>query len=153
MRINGSSEMSPVRLALHGTLPQPVISSRSSNWTAFTIEFYRARNIDVVTQCSYHPISVSTGERCELSQRRNGKELQSTICAGDVIITPAGPPKQWRHEEEVEYIAFRMPPSFLQRIIEDPKSRKAMGENARRSVEDRDWSEAFKKFWAMSPVE
>jgi AraC family transcriptional regulator len=121
MRINGSSEMSPVRLALHGTLPQPVISSRSSNWTAFTIEFYRARNIDVVTQCSYHTISVITGERCELYQRRNGKELQSTICAGDVIITPAGPPKQWRHEEEVEYIAFRMPPSFLQRIIDDER--------------------------------
>ena len=119
MRINGSSDMSPVRLALHGTLPQPVISSRSSNWTAFTVEFYRARNIDVVTQCSYHTISVITGARCDLYQRRNGKELQATMRAGDVIITPAGPPKQWRHEGEVEFIAVRMPPSFLQRIIDD----------------------------------
>ena len=49
MRVNGSHEMSPFRLALRGTLPQPVITSRSSNWTAFTVEFYRARNIDVVT--------------------------------------------------------------------------------------------------------
>ena len=121
MRINGSSDISPVRLALHGTLPQPVISSRSSNWTAFTVEFYRARNIDVVTQCSYHTISVVTGERCELYQRRNGKELQAMMRAGDVIITPAGPPKQWRHENVVEFIAVRMPPSFLQRIIDDER--------------------------------
>ena len=119
MRINGSSDLSPVRLALHGTLPQPVISSRSSNWTAFTVEFYRARKIDVVTQCSYHTISVITGARCELYQRRKGKELQATMRAGDVIITPAGPPKQWRHEGDVEFIAVRMPPSFLQRIIDD----------------------------------
>src|SRR6266576_3340143 len=117
MRINGSSDMSPVRLALHGTLPQPVISSRSSNWTAFTVEFYRTRNIDVVTQCSHHTISVITGDRCELYQRRNGKELQATMRAGDLIITPAGPPKHWRHENVVEFIAVRMPPSFLQRLI------------------------------------
>jgi AraC family transcriptional regulator len=123
MRINASSDMSPIRLALHGTLPQPVISSRSSNWTAFTVEFYRARNIDVVTQCSHHTISVITGDRCELYQRRNGKELQATMRAGDVIITPAGPPKQWRHENEVEFIAIRMPPSFLQRIIDDERGR------------------------------
>ncbi len=121
MRINGSSDMSPVRLALHGTLPQPVISSRSSNWTALTVEFYRARNIDVVTQCSHHTISVITGDRCELYQRRNSKELQATMRAGDVIITPAGPPKHWRHENEVEFIAVRMPPSFLQRIVDDER--------------------------------
>ena len=113
--------MSPVRLALHGTLPQPVISSRSSNWTAFTVEFYRARNIDVVAQCSHHTISVMTGERCDLYQRRNGKELLATMRACDVIITPAGPPKQWRHKDEAEFIAVRMPPSFLQRIIDEER--------------------------------
>ena len=122
MRINGSSEVLPVRLALRGTLPQPVISSRSSNWTAFTVEFYRARNIDVVTQCSYHTISVITGDNCELYQRRSGKELRATMRAGDVIITPAGPPKHWHHEDEVEFIAVRMPPSFLQRIIDEERS-------------------------------
>ncbi|HEY3179582.1 MAG TPA: AraC family transcriptional regulator [Casimicrobiaceae bacterium] len=121
MRINGSSDTSPVRLALHGTLPQPVISSRSSNWAAFTVEFYRARSIDVVSQCSYHTISVITGERFDLYQRRNGKELRTTMRAGDVIITPAGPPKQWRHEDEAEFIAVRMPPSFLQRIIDEER--------------------------------
>ena len=121
MRFNGSAEISPIRLALRGTLPQPVISSRTSNWTAFTVEFYRARGVDVVTQCSYHTISVITGDTGELYQRRNGKELRAAMRAGDVIITPAGPPKHWRHEGEVEFIAVRMPPSFLQRIVDDER--------------------------------
>ena len=121
MRINGTSDRLPVRLALHGTLPQPVISSRSSNWTAFTVEFYRARNVDVVAQSSYHTISVMTGDNCDVYQRRNAKELQATLRAGDVIITPAGPPKHWRFEAEAEFIAVRMPPSFLQRIIDEER--------------------------------
>lgn len=119
MRINGSSDMSPVRLALRGTLPQPVISSRMSNWTAFTVEFYRSRNVDVVTQCSHHTISVMTGDDCDIYQRRNGKELRAMMHAGNVIITPAGPPKHWRFDDEAEFIAVRMPPSFLQRIIDE----------------------------------
>lgn len=41
----------------------------------------------------------------------------------------------------------------VQRIVEDPKLREAMAKNARRSVETRDWSEAFRKFWALSPVD
>jgi AraC family transcriptional regulator len=119
MRINGSTDLSPIRLALRGTLPQPVISSRSSNWTAFTVEFYRSRNVDVVTQCSHHTISVMTGDNCVVYQRRNGKELHATMRAGEVIITPAGPPKHWRFDDEAEFIAVRMPPSFLQRIIDE----------------------------------
>jgi AraC family transcriptional regulator len=119
MRVNGSSNIETIRLALRGTLPQPVVSSRPSNWTAFTVEFYRVRNIDIVTQCSYHTISVITSENCDLCQRRNDRELRATMRAGDVIITPAGPPKQWHHEGEVEYIVVRMAPSFLQRIIDE----------------------------------
>src|SRR5439155_25262981 len=105
MRINGSSDLSPVRLALHGTLPQPVISSRSSNGTVFTVEFYRARKIDVVTQCSYHTISVITDARCDLYQRRNAKHLHATMRVRQLISTPAGPPKQWHHEGQVNFIA------------------------------------------------
>jgi len=121
MRINGSSDLAPIRLALRGTLPQPVISSRSSTWTACTVEFYRSRDVDVVTQCSHHTISVMTGDDCDVYQRRNGKELRATMRPGDVIITPAGPPKQWRFEDEAEFIALRMPPSFLQRIIDEER--------------------------------
>jgi AraC family transcriptional regulator len=116
MRINGSSDMSPVRLALRGTLPQPVVSIR---WTAFAVEFYRSRDVDVVTQCSYHTIAVMTGDSCDIYQCRNDKELSATMRAGDVIITPAGPPKHWRFEDEAELIAVRISPWFLQRIIDE----------------------------------
>ncbi|MGB8356775.1 MAG: glycosyltransferase family 1 protein, partial [Chthoniobacteraceae bacterium] len=39
------------------------------------------------------------------------------------------------------------------RIIDDPKLLASMRVNARKAVEGRDWSVAFKKFWAMSPEE
>jgi glycosyltransferase involved in cell wall biosynthesis len=37
------------------------------------------------------------------------------------------------------------------RLVEDAPLRKQLGENARASVRDRDWSLAFRKFWALSP--
>jgi hypothetical protein len=54
MRSNGSTDKAPIRIALSGTLPIPVISSRSASGVAVTVEFYRSRDTDVVTQCSQH---------------------------------------------------------------------------------------------------
>jgi glycosyltransferase involved in cell wall biosynthesis len=39
----------------------------------------------------------------------------------------------------------------VRRIVDDEKLLATMRINARKAVQDRDWSEAFKKFWAMSP--
>jgi glycosyltransferase involved in cell wall biosynthesis/predicted metal-dependent phosphoesterase TrpH len=39
----------------------------------------------------------------------------------------------------------------VRRIVDDEKLLATMRVNARKAVQDRDWSEAFKKFWAMSP--
>lgn len=38
------------------------------------------------------------------------------------------------------------------RLVTDCKLRETMRRNARKAVQDRDWSEAFDKFWAMSPT-
>lgn len=38
----------------------------------------------------------------------------------------------------------------IERVVHDPGLRSGMRENARRSIADRDWSDAFAKFWAMS---
>jgi AraC family transcriptional regulator len=124
MRVNGSSDSAPIRIALQGTLPLPVLSNRPASGLAVTVELYRARHIDVVTQSSQHTVSVMTGSRCDLYQSRNGNELQATMLAGDIVITPAGPPKRWRHEQECEFIAVRMPPSFMQRIIDEERAGK-----------------------------
>jgi AraC family transcriptional regulator len=40
--------------------------------------------------------------------------------AGEVIITPAGPPKHWRFENQCEFVV-RMSPSFLQGIHDDER--------------------------------
>ena len=36
------------------------------------------------------------------------------------------------------------------RLIEDPLLRQTLGQNARAAVQDRDWSRAFRKFWALA---
>ncbi len=46
---------------------------------------------------------------------------------GDVIVTPAGAPKHWRSDEPREWLAIRLPPSFLQAIVpEDSRDGSAM---------------------------
>jgi AraC family transcriptional regulator len=132
------AERLPFRLALRGTLPQPLFSSRSLSWTAVTIEFYRTRGIEVIGQCSHHTISVMTGGCFDLYQRRNGGELRATMHPGDIIITSAGPPKHWQHAGEAEYIVARIPPSFLQRIFDDGGSLNRAYPELRDSFQTRD---------------
>lgn len=38
------------------------------------------------------------------------------------------------------------------RLLQDPTLRQQMGRNARKGVEDRDWAQAFRAFWAGSPL-
>ncbi len=74
-----------------------------------------------------------------------------------VVVSDQGGPRELIENGKTGYVTKSLDvddfTAAVQRIIEDPTLRKTMGENARRSVEDRDWSEAFKKFWALSPVE
>ena len=42
--------------------------------------------------------------------------------------------------------------SAIRRLAEDEPLRKEMGAAARRSVEDRSWPNAFRKFWAATEI-
>ena len=42
--------------------------------------------------------------------------------------------------------------SAIRRLAEDQPLRKEMGAAARRSVEDRSWPSAFRKFWAATEI-
>jgi AraC family transcriptional regulator len=116
-RPTGTSDQRALRFALRGVLPEPEVSRRLSDPSPLVVELFRTRNVDVVAQCSYHTIAVITGDNCGMYQCRNGSELQATMCAGDVIVTPAGSPKLWQIESAIEYIAVRVPPSFLEKIV------------------------------------
>jgi phosphatidylinositol alpha 1,6-mannosyltransferase len=39
----------------------------------------------------------------------------------------------------------------IRQLADNPALRASMGEAGRRRVENRDWSEAFEKFWNYSP--
>ena len=40
----------------------------------------------------------------------------------------------------------------IRRLVGDESLRKEMGRAARRTVEDRSWPSAFRKFWAMTEI-
>ena len=73
------------------------------------------------------------------------------------VVSDTGGPRELVEDGRTGYITKSLDAddfgAALQRLIEDPKLRETMSKNARQSVESRDWSGAFKKFWAMSPVE
>ena len=73
------------------------------------------------------------------------------------VVSDQGGPRELVQDGKTGYITKSLDAgdfaTAISRLVDDKKLRETMGKNARRSVEDRDWSEAFKKFWAMSPAE
>lgn len=73
------------------------------------------------------------------------------------VVSDQGGPRELVENGKTGYVTRSLDPGdfgdAVLRLVEDKKLRAAMSKNARRSVEDRDWSEAFKKFWAISPAE
>ncbi len=71
------------------------------------------------------------------------------------IVSDAGGPKDLvRHEVNGLVTRSLDTGDFtaaIRRLIDDAALRRALGENARRGVEDRDWSRAFGAFWSGSP--
>ena len=70
------------------------------------------------------------------------------------VVSDAGGPRELVHEGETGFVTRALDAgSFagaIGRLVENPGLRSAMGANARKSVENRDWSEAFQKFWGES---
>ena len=73
------------------------------------------------------------------------------------VVSDQGGPRELVENGKTGYVTRSLDAgdfsAAVLRLVEDVKLRATMGKNARRSVEDRDWSEAFKKFWAISPVD
>jgi len=102
-----------------GAHVEPLVSSRPFAWNGVVVELFRARDVDVAVQYSEHVVSLQLRGPVDLFQRRNGRAFQRTMHVGDIIITPVGEPKVFRHQEEVDVVKLRVDPSFLERIVED----------------------------------
>ena len=80
------------------------------------VELYRVRDVDFVKPVSAHVVTVFLRGPVDLLQRRNGRAVQRTMHAGDVIVTPAGEAKALQHREEAELVKLQLEPSFFKGI-------------------------------------
>ena len=71
------------------------------------------------------------------------------------VVSETGGPKELVRHGETGFVTRSLDVEdftrAVRRLVEEPALRETMGRAARAGVEDRDWSEAFRKFWAFSP--
>jgi len=114
----------------NGALAPPLLSSHSRDWKGITVELHRFRDVDVVLATPDHVISVHVAGTVNLLQRRGGSSAIKHLTAGDVIVTPAGEPKTWRHSGEAMVIVLRLAPTYVERIaLEEGLSRVELQDN------------------------
>ena len=81
--------------------------------------------------------------------------LEAPACGLPVIVSDVGGPRDLVHHGKDGFITKALDVGELaeaiRRLSDDPGLRKSMGSAARARVETRNWSEAFEKFWALSP--
>ena len=106
----------PVPVALAGRLPRPVATFPACPSSKVVVEIHRARDVDVEVRYDHHLISVLGAPLARLVQRRDGRSCERPMRAGDVVVTAAGTPKRWQHDEEASFFAVRMPPAFFDDI-------------------------------------
>jgi AraC family transcriptional regulator len=97
-------------------VPEPLLSSRSRHWDGIVVELRRARNLDAVLPCPNHIISVVLAGVVNLRLGRNGWTSHNTLRSGDVIITSAGGPTRWQHEEEAVGIVLQLAPTYVDKV-------------------------------------
>lgn len=93
--------------------PAPLLSSRLRGWTGFAVELRCSHAVDVTIPYHDHAIAVVLAGGPNLYQSRSGRSSSRVLRSGDVIVTPAGASKRWRHTDEVVGIVVRMSPSFV----------------------------------------
>ena len=71
------------------------------------------------------------------------------------VVSDTGGPKELVRNEETGFVTRSLDVGdftcAVRRLVKDPELRQRLGATARAGVENRDWSAAFEKFWAISP--
>ncbi len=80
--------------------------------------------------------------------------LEAMASGLPVIVSDQGGPRELIRHGETGFITRSLDAddfaTATHRLVADPVLRATMSANARRGVQDREWSDAFEKFWAMS---
>lgn len=101
---------------LQGTLPKPVLSSRTRGWKGTAVELFRYQNIDALVQPAAHEVAVHVAGSVTLRRTRSGRCTARTMSPGDVTITPIGGPVHWRQAGQSLVIVVRLDAGYVAEV-------------------------------------
>lgn len=115
----GPARSKPATSVLEGTLPDPLLSSRSRGWRGLTLELQAFDELDTVVHSQDHVIAVHLGGGVDLRRVRAGQSAVRKMVAGDIAITPVGPPVRWQQRGHSLVILLRVSPAYLRSVATD----------------------------------
>jgi AraC family transcriptional regulator len=104
---------------LSGSIPDPLLSSAGRGWNGLTVELLAFHDLDVVVQPADHVIGVQLAGSVIVHQTRCGRTRSRTVAAGDVTVTPAGPPIRWRQAGQSLVVLLRLSPAYVRTVAGD----------------------------------
>lgn len=109
----------PATTVIAGSVPDPLLSSRSRGWNGLTLELHGFSELDAIVQSPDHVIAVHIGGSVNLRQTRNGRTRVRRMSAGDVAITPRGPPVRWQQAGQSLVILLRLASAYVRMVAGD----------------------------------
>lgn len=109
----------PKTRVLAGSVPDPLLSSRSRGWNGLTLELHSFHELDAVVQPRDHVVAVHLAGSVDLRQTRDGRTRVRRMNTGDVSITPAGPPTRWQQSSQSLVILLRLSPDYVRTVAGD----------------------------------
>jgi AraC family transcriptional regulator len=119
------------------SLPPPLLSSKEG-WNGIVVELRCSSNLDIVLPYPDHVVAVILGGTATLWQSRCGSVSERPVRPGDVIITPAGQPKRWRHADDIVAVVLRLSRRYLNELAAELDDRRREGVEIRHVFLSRD---------------
>ncbi len=104
---------------LSGAMPDPLLSSQARGWNGLTLELHSFRDLDAVVQAPDHVIAVHLAGSVNTHQIRGGRTRSRAMKAGDVTVTPVGPPIRWRQAGQSLVVLLRLSPTYVRTVAGD----------------------------------
>jgi AraC family transcriptional regulator len=99
-----------------GAMPDPLLSSRGRGWNGVIVELHGFEALDAVVEPRDHVIAVHLAGNVTLHRTREGRTGSKTMNAGDVTITPVGPPTRWRQRGPSLVVLLRLAVDYVRRV-------------------------------------
>ena len=116
MRIEHFSGVASATPTCCDGLPPALLSSRALGWHGIVVELRCSSNLDIILPYPDHVVSVILAGKAMLWQSRDGYIAQRVVRPDEVIVTPAGEPKRWKHVDELMALVMRLSRSYLDEL-------------------------------------